>query len=204
MMQNWTQTLGRLFPPFILRVRKQESQELSPMASWWLSWHPMLADLLPIQWSSSEVLTITHTGFFHVSSSPICYSESDSTGAGRCFRDVWSSFHTDRWSISYGSVLVSSACVRVCTQYCLTVWDPMDCSPPDNSVHGISQARIPERVAISFSRGSSWPRDQTWVPYMAGGFFTIEPPGKPAVCLGCYNYVPQTEWLKHLSYSSGA
>ena len=36
----------------------------------------------------------------------------------------------------------------------------MDCSPPGSSVHGISQARILEWVAISFSRGSSWPRDQ--------------------------------------------
>ena len=39
--------------------------------------------------------------------------------------------------------------------------DPMDCSPPGSSVHGIFQARILEWVAISFSRGSSWPRDQT-------------------------------------------
>ena len=38
----------------------------------------------------------------------------------------------------------------------------MDCSPPDSSVHGISQARILEWVAISFSRGSSWSRHQTW------------------------------------------
>ena len=46
------------------------------------------------------------------------------------------------------------------------VWlffDPMDCSPPGSSVHGISQARIQEWVAISFSRGSSWPREQTHV-----------------------------------------
>ena len=49
---------------------------------------------------------------------------------------------------------------------------PMDCSPPGSSVHGISQARILEWVAISFSRGSSWPRDQTWVSCIAGGFFT--------------------------------
>ena len=43
------------------------------------------------------------------------------------------------------------------------VWlcDPMDCSSPGSSVHGVSQARILEWVAISFSRGSSWPRDQT-------------------------------------------
>ena len=40
---------------------------------------------------------------------------------------------------------------------------PDSCSPPGSSVHGISQARIPEWVAISSSRGSSWPRDQTHV-----------------------------------------
>ena len=45
----------------------------------------------------------------------------------------------------------------------------MDCSPPGSSVHGISQARILEWVAISFSRGSSRPRDWTWVPALAGG-----------------------------------
>ena len=40
---------------------------------------------------------------------------------------------------------------------------PMDCSPPGSSVHGILQARIPQWVTISFSRGSSWPRDRTHV-----------------------------------------
>ena len=44
-------------------------------------------------------------------------------------------------------------------QSCLTLCDPMDCSPPGFSVHGILQARILEWVAISFSRGSSRPRD---------------------------------------------
>ena len=42
----------------------------------------------------------------------------------------------------------------------------MDCSPPGSSVHGISQARLLEWVAISFSRGSSRPRDQTWVSWV--------------------------------------
>ena len=37
--------------------------------------------------------------------------------------------------------------------------DPRDCRPPGSSVHGVLQARILERVAISFSRGSSWPRE---------------------------------------------
>ena len=65
---------------------------------------------------------------------------------------------------------------------CLTFLWPMDCSLPGSSVHGISQARILEWVAISFSRGSSWSRDQIWVYCLAGGFFTIEPTGKPYVC----------------------
>ena len=47
----------------------------------------------------------------------------------------------------------------------------MDCSPPGSSVHGILQARILEWVAISFSRGSSRPRDQTQVSHIAGRCF---------------------------------
>ena len=50
---------------------------------------------------------------------------------------------------------------------------PMDCSLPGSSVHGIFQARILEWVATSFSRGSSWPRDQTRVSRIAGRHFTI-------------------------------
>ena len=50
----------------------------------------------------------------------------------------------------------------------LTLCDPMDCSPPGFSVHGISQGRILEWVAIPFSRGSSRPRDQTQVSRIAG------------------------------------
>ena len=44
-----------------------------------------------------------------------------------------------------------------------TLWDPMDCSLPGSTVRGVLQARIPEWVAISFSRGYSWPRDRTCV-----------------------------------------
>ena len=46
-----------------------------------------------------------------------------------------------------------------------------DCSPPGSSVHGILQARILERIVISFFRGSSQPRDQPWVSCIAGRFF---------------------------------
>ena len=55
---------------------------------------------------------------------------------------------------------------------CPTLCDPMDCSPPASSVHGIFQARILEWIAISFSRGSSQPRNRTQVSCIAGRFFT--------------------------------
>ena len=60
-------------------------------------------------------------------------------------------------------------------QSCPTLCDPMDCSLPGSSVHGISQARIMEWVAISFSRGSSQPREDS---ALAGRFLTTEAPGK--------------------------
>ena len=58
----------------------------------------------------------------------------------------------------------------------------MDCSLPGSSVHGVFQARILEWVAISYSRGSSQPRDRTslsCVSCIAGGYFATKPPGKP-------------------------
>ena len=64
------------------------------------------------------------------------------------------------------------------TQSCPTLSDPMDCSLLGFSLHGILQARILEWVAISFSRGASQPRDQTWVSCIAGRRLTSEPPGK--------------------------
>ena len=54
-----------------------------------------------------------------------------------------------------------------------TLCDPMDCSPPGSSVHGILQARTLEWVAISFSRASSRPRNQTQASCIARGFFPI-------------------------------
>ena len=58
-------------------------------------------------------------------------------------------------------------------QSCPTLCDPMDCSPPGSSVHGILQARILEWVAISFSRRSSQPRDRTRISRIVGRRFTI-------------------------------
>ena len=52
-------------------------------------------------------------------------------------------------------------------QSCPTLGDPMNCSPPGSSVHGILQARILEWVALPSSRGSPQPRDQTCVSYVS-------------------------------------
>ena len=59
------------------------------------------------------------------------------------------------------------------TQSCTTLCDPMDCSPPGSSIHGILQARILEWVSISFSRGSSQPRDRTQVSRIGGRRFNL-------------------------------
>ena len=78
-----------------------------------------------------------------------------------------------------GSIHINSdlidliCCLSENTQSCLTLWNPMDCSPPGSSIHDIFLARILEWVAISFSSGSSRPRDRTWVSHTAGRCFTI-------------------------------
>jgi len=55
----------------------------------------------------------------------------------------------------------------------------MDCSPPGTSIHGILQARILEWVAIFFSRGSSQPRDGTWVSHTVGRLYCLSHQGLP-------------------------
>ena len=69
-------------------------------------------------------------------------------------------------------------------QSCPVLFDPMHCSPPHSSVHGILQARILEWVAIPFSRVSSQPRHSTCFSFIVCGFFIAEPPGK----LSKYHY----------------
>ena len=72
-------------------------------------------------------------------------------------------YHTRWWS----KVNILAA------QLYLTLCDPMNCSPPGSSVHGILQARILEWLSIPFSKGSSWPRDQTQVSCIAGDWNTF-------------------------------
>ena len=65
------------------------------------------------------------------------------------------------------------------TQLCPILCNPMNYSPPDSSVHGILHTRILERVAIPFSRGSFWPRNQIQVFFIAADSLPSEPPGTP-------------------------
>ena len=69
--------------------------------------------------------------------------------------------------------------LHVClvAQSFLILCNPMGYGPPGSSVHGILQARILEWVAISFSRGSSWPRNQTQSLELQTVYLPSEPPG---------------------------
>ena len=83
-------------------------------------------------------------------------------------------------AVNIGEQVSIWVCVWVCVLSHIWLCDPVDCSPPGSSVHGLLQARTLEWVAISFSSGSSWPRDWTQVSYVAGRLFTTEPPEKPS------------------------
>ena len=82
----------------------------------------------------------------------MCLLESITEGQSRAapaYRGVTTHLH----HLNFSSVYVCSVCLTLC--------DPMDCSPPGSSVHGIIPARILEWFAISSSKGSSLPRNQT-------------------------------------------
>ena len=93
------------------------------------------------------------------------------------------------WVIGY-SEMCMYVCVRVClhacarAQSCPTLRDPMDCSPPAISVHGVLQARILEWVAIPFSRESSYPGVGGGSPTLQADSLPSESPGKPTQIYG--------------------
>ena len=76
-------------------------------------------------------------------------------------------------SIVYSCLFCHKVKESEIAQSCPTLCDPMDCSLPGFSFHGIFQARVLKWVAISFSRGFSWPRDRTQVSCIAGRRFTL-------------------------------
>ena len=78
-------------------------------------------------------------------------------------------------------------------QSCLTLCNPMNCGPPGSSVHGILQARL-EWVAILFSRGSSQPRDLTWVSYNEADSLPSEP-HLSCICLEVFKVILGGHWF---------
>ena len=90
-------------------------------------------------------------------------------------------------------------------QLCLTLRDPMDCSLPGSFIHGIFQARVLEWVAISFSRGASWPRDQTQVSPIVGRHFAIWATREVLVEIHIRNVAinkPERELLQEINFAS--
>ena len=82
---------------------------------------------------------------------------------------------------------------------------PVACSPPASSIHGILQARRLEWVAISSSRESSRPRDQTQVSCIPGRLFTSEPPGKSQLYIYTdiiFQIIFHCRLLQDIDYSS--
>ena len=68
-------------------------------------------------------------------------------------------------------------------QLCPTLCDPMDCSPPGSSIHGIIRARVLEWIVIPFSKASFWPRGRIWVSCITYGFFTIWATREIHICI---------------------
>ena len=120
----------------------------------------------------------------------------------------------------------------VCIQWCLTLCDPMDCSPPDSFVHGILQARILEWVAMPFTRGSPQSKGSNLhvlcLLNCQAGYFTLAPHRKShiyhllpgfikfcyfsfqiefiscSVCLSLFNFLTQINIFKiHHPVSNG-
>ena len=101
---------------------------------------------------------------------------------------------TRGWEPSVQTLVLVSLCGQLSLLY-LTDCDPMDGSPPGSCAHGILQARILERAAISFSRGSSQPRDGTrvscvgrWILYFWATQLSkgSQIPSHPSMVLSCY------------------
>ena len=84
----------------------------------------------------------------------------------QCYHTLPLNFSTVYFFYSHYPHLRLSCVQSKSLQSCPTLCNPMDCSLPGSSVHGILQIRMLESVALPSSRGSSWPRDWTYVSYI--------------------------------------
>ena len=95
--------------------------------------------------------------------------------------------HLSIWTLSFSPVLSNRNIIWKWSRSVMSdsLW-ALGYSPPGSSVHGILQARVLEWVAISFSRGSSQPRDRTKSPALQADALTSEPPGKCNIMWATY------------------
>ena len=111
--------------------------------------------------------------------------------------------------ICWNSLIIKEIQIKALVIYSLflvaqsywTLCDPLDCSLPSSSVCGISQARILKWVAISSSRVSSQPRDQTCVFCIAGRFFTHWAIGKVPTLYYTFKYSLKLKWFTVLRFN---
>ena len=109
---------------------------------------------------------------------------------------VLQSMGSKRVGLDWATSLSLLQCMKVksesqVAQLCPTLCNPMDCSTPGSSIHGILYAKMLDWVAIPFSSRSSWLRDWTHVSSIAGRFFTIRatreaPKSSRIVQIKCY------------------
>ena len=119
----------------------------------------------------------------------------------------WSIVELQCWVVS--GVEQSDSVMCTCAKLlhlCLTLCDHMDCRPPGSSVHGILQARILEWAAMPSSRGSSRPRDWTWVSYTSctgrkvlNQYHHLGSPIQVYTCI-YYAYIYFSGSYSHISY----
>ena len=119
--------------------------------------------------SGIPFLSLSLFPFFFLSTPPFLGSK-----LGKLYSQIF--FFFQRW---LKKELLANPCLSVVAQSCPTLCDPMDCSPPDSSVHGILQARILEWVAISFSRDLPNPGIKLGSSASQADALPSEPPGKP-------------------------
>ena len=137
-----------------------------------IPWSSVLRFHVDQQW---DTLTFTHSLWLHLRVTFSVSSGDPGDRDGNSKKKHMSSF----------LIWYNLCCAVLClvTQSCLTLCDPMDCSPPGSPVQGVYQARILEWVAMPSSRGSSWPRDWNQVSYVSCigrwvFFLPLVPPGK--------------------------
>ena len=131
-------------------------------------------------WAILLLLLLSHSSRVQLCATPETAVHQAPLSLGFCRQEHWvaiSFSNVWKWKVKSESEDAQSCPIRS---------DPMDCNPPGSSVHGIFQAKVLEWVAISFSRGSSWSRDQTQVSRPVGRRFTVWATREVQIFQRCY------------------